>query len=151
VPFEPPAQNIGIQQEEPKEQKSPSEWQVQGRRRHIYGAAANPPSSVLTDSYNGKRQEGGGWIMKFSEFWKSGETGERTYGKVIPPLERYRRYTNQVQRTHESLKGTDPFDPSFLDYMKKELGEHFAEWSKYDWSKIDLRNPFPENPPLRSS
>jgi hypothetical protein len=151
VPFEPP-QNVGLLSLPEKTNIQPkSEWQTQGRRRHIVGASAEPPKSVLADSYNGKRLEENGWIMNFADFWKNGESGDRTNGRVVPPNERFRKFTRKVKMSHDTLKGKDPNDTDFLEYMKDELGDHFADWSKYNWSEIDLNVPFPENPPMKSS
>lgn len=151
VPFETPLKMDVPVSGETTIQSKP-EWQKQGRRRHIVGASTEPPVSVRADSYNGKRPDGGnGWIMRFPDFWKSGETGDRTNGKVVPPNERFRMFTRKVKSDHETLKGKDPLDPDFVQYMKKELGDHFTEWIKYDWSKMDLHQPFPENPPMKSS
>ena len=152
VPFETTVKMDNVPMIEEAKIQSKPEWQIQGRRRHIVGASAEPPASVLADSYNGKRPEGGSaWIMRFSDFWKNGESGDRTNGRVVQPNERFRLFTRKVRTSHETLKGKDPNDPAFLDYMKNELGVHYADWSKYNWSEIDLNLPFPENPPMKSS
>jgi len=140
-------------------------WKQQGRLRHqklmssngyvpgrqLVGASDTPPISVPVGStYNGKPTGGSYWVMKFDKFFKNGETGIGPTGVKIPENDRLRRYTAFVIKNHPEIEGKKVDDPKVIQFLKAEMKEHFVEWNKYDWTKINLKEPFPENPPLKA-
>jgi hypothetical protein len=141
-------------------QHNPSEdgqYQYPGRRRHqryIYGAGL-PPVSVDA-IYNDKPIEKQPFrVQSWGVFNSNGEkgivnfNGEKT---VIPLNERFRRFTSFVMTNHPPVRGKRIDDQEVIAFMRNELGNHFGDWNKFDWSKINLSYPFPaENPPMKSA
>lgn len=131
-------------------------WQTQGRPRKIVGAGPAPVSLSVESTYNGNPigKQPFGWVQDFRKFWDNGEFGIETNGVrvKVPELDRFRRYTGFVTKFHPKVSGKNPNNPIVLSFMKEALGDHFTRWNQYDWDKIDLKQPFPEeNPPMKSS
>ena len=138
-------------------------WQTQGRPRkfqdkprQIVGAGPAPVSLSVESTYNGNPigKQPFGWVQDFRKFWDNGELGIETNGVrvKVPELDRFRRYTGFVTKFHPKVSGKNPNNPIVLSFMKEALGDHFTRWNQYDWDKIDLKQPFPEeNPPMKSS
>jgi hypothetical protein len=132
-------------------------WQTQGRtRRQIFGAGPAPLSLPADSTYNGKPtgKQPFGWVQEFKKFWDNGELGIETNGVrvKVPENDRFRRYTGFVTKFHPKVSGKNPNNPVVISFMKEQLGEHFTRWNQFDWDKIDLKQPFPEeNPPMKSS
>jgi len=132
-------------------------WQTQGRtRRQIFGAGPAPLSLPADSTYNGKPtgKQPFGWVQEFQKFWDNGELGIETNGVrvKVPENDRFRRYTGFVTKFHPKVSGKNPNNPVVISFMKEQLGEHFTRWNQFDWDKIDLKQPFPEeNPPMKSS
>jgi hypothetical protein len=89
--------------------------------------------------------------MDFNKFYKNGEAGIGTNGIKVPENDRLRRYTAFALKFHPDISGKKPNDPKVVKFMEEQMGSLFATWNKYDWTKINLKEPFPEtNPPLKS-
>jgi len=128
-------------------------FKYQGRlRRRLFGTG--PPPVSVDATYNGKPngKQPYGWVQSFAKFWSNGEAGIEINGEKvkIPENDRFRRFTGFALKFHPRVIGKKVNDPEVISFMQEELGSHFPAWNKYDWSKIVLNQPFPENPPMKS-
>jgi len=140
----------------PNDTTEDGQFQRPGRRRHqryLYGSG-EPPISVEA-IYNDKDEKQPIRVRSWVKFNADGGKGiENSNGEkiVIPLNERFRRFTGFVMAHHLPVKGKKIDDPEVIDFMRQELGNHFGDWNKFDWSKINLFQPFPaENPPMKSA
>jgi len=145
-------EDIGVQND-PSED---GQYRHQGRLRHqryLYGTGA-PPVSVEA-IYNDKPPEKPPVrVQSWVRFNANGEKGIEINGEktVIPLTDRYRRYLSFVMTNHPTAKGKKVDDPEVIAFMREELGNHFTDWNRYDWTRIVLNQPFPdENPPMKSA